>query len=216
MSTLCLCKLVVDEARLKKTTSDLTPEEFPITSCFRLADFQCILCSLLQSTEDIQAGQVTDHAASHVEEVYKHVPVHAIAHHQPMEAKTARVLAELLKREHAICTSVSLLSTQRELVKMAIVILVALGLPELPSLMHCMAAKQKASAKVGTGRGAQIVELEVRGQRSVDRVKVDPAAEFMQRTTYLEILAGEHQNTWKSNTDAKVKLFSGLQTFQFT
>ncbi len=88
------------------------------------------LCLLLQSTEDIQVGQATDHAANHAEEAYKHVPVHAITHHQPMGAKTARVLANLLKRNHAICTSVSLASTQRELVKTAIVILAALVLPE--------------------------------------------------------------------------------------
>ena len=81
--------------------------------------------------------------------------------------------------------------------------------------MHCMAAKQKAFAKAGIGRGAQIVELEVRGQRFMERAKVDPAAVFMQRTTFLEILAGEHQNIWKSDTDAKAELFSGLQTVKF-
>ena len=81
--------------------------------------------------------------------------------------------------------------------------------------MHYMAEKQKASAKGGTGRGAQIVELEVRGQRSMERAKVDPAAVFMQRTMFLEILAGEHQNIWKLNTDAKVEAVQWTQTFHF-
>ena len=72
--------------------------------------------------------------------------------------------------------------------------------------MHCTAEKQKASAKGGTGRGAQSVELEVHGQKSVELVKTNPAAVFMQRTESLEILAGEHQNIWKSDTDAKVNL----------
>ena len=74
--------------------------------------------------------------------------------------------------------------------------------------MHCMAAKQKASAEAGIGRGARIVELAVRGQRSVELVKINPAAVFMQRTTFLEILAGEHRNIWKSDTDAKVNLYA--------
>ena len=74
--------------------------------------------------------------------------------------------------------------------------------------MPCMAAKQNASAEASIGRGAQIVELEVRGQRSVERAKINPAAVFMQRTASLEILAGEHENIWKSDTDAKVKLYA--------
>ena len=80
--------------------------------------------------EDIQAGQATDHAASHAEEAYEHVRVYATTRHQPLGAKTAGVSADLLKRYHAICTSVSLASTQRELVKTAIVTLAVLVLPE--------------------------------------------------------------------------------------
>ncbi len=79
-----------------------------------------------------------------------------------------------------------------------------------------MAAKQKAFAEAWTGGGKQIAQLAVHGQRYMVHAKIDPAAVSMRRTTSLEILAGEHQNIWKSNTDVKVKLFSGLRTFHFT
>ena len=71
-----------------------------------------------------------DHVASHVEEAYENVSVHAPTHHQPTEAKTARVLAKIFKRKHVICRSVSLANTRRELVKADIVIFTVLDRPE--------------------------------------------------------------------------------------